>query len=113
MLRNVLAFRFKVFGRVPGVGRICKVSVIRPKDRPHHRIPATVNLPPAARIGSEFRGAPDTNVSTGFQSGMLVRNLKHDRFNFSSCEAVLRLLWTPLRQVYSGPAVDWSVDLRE
>src|SRR3984957_92898 len=110
MLRDVLAFRIKVFGWVPRVGGICELSIIRPEDRPHHGTAATVDLPPATRIGREFRRAPHTNVRAGFQLRMLVRNLKHDRFDVGAREVVLRVLWTPLRQVYGCPAVDWAVD---
>ena len=42
-----------------------KVGVVRPEDRPHHGMPAAIDLPPAAGIRGQFRGAPDTDAGSG------------------------------------------------
>jgi hypothetical protein len=95
MLCDVLAFRIKVFRRMSCIGGIGELTVVWPEDRPHHGIAAAVDLPPAARVGGQFGGAPDTSAGARFQLGMLAGDLKHDRFDHRACKAVLRAFRAP------------------
>ena len=82
MMREAVAVCREIFGWAPRVGGIGETNVIRPEDRPHDRMPASVDLPPAAGVGGELGGAPDANARAGLELRMLMmRNLEHDKFD--------------------------------
>ena len=72
LVGDVLAGGLDVPGRVPGVGRIGEVGVVRPEDRPHHRVTGPVDLPPAAGVGGQLGRAPDAEPDAGPQQRVLV-----------------------------------------
>jgi hypothetical protein len=92
---DVLAVVVEIGGGVPGVGGVGEVGVVGPEDRPHHGVASAVDLPPAARVGGQFGGAPDADAGTGPQLRMLVGDLEHDRLDGRVGEAVPRLLRVP------------------
>jgi len=67
LLADVLAHGREVSRRMAGVGGVGEISVVRPEDRPHHGMARAVNLPPAAGVGGEFRGTPDTDAGPGVE----------------------------------------------
>jgi len=99
-----------VLGRVPGVGGVGEVSVVRPEDRPHHRVASAVDLPPAARVSGELRRAPDADAGTGLEHRMPVGDLQHDRVDCRVGEAVLRAVRVPAGQVRRRPVGHRPVD---
>src|SRR5580700_9881408 len=110
---EIVAGGLDVFGGVPGVGRVGEVGVVRPEDRPHHRVPGPVDLPPAVGVGGQFGGGPHAGPGPGPQDRVGVGDLQHDRVDQRAGEAVLRVLGPPAGQVRRGPVRYRRVDQGE